>query len=199
MANEFRLGLLKDCADKIRPDLTKARQMLEKAEAEKRELTADEKVFVDPVIKEARDIADSRQRTHEEDATKELLRREFDGITGPIGGSLSGDKTRRISFKGMGAQVAAAMMPDGAKVLAPSGAAVVGQEMKAGPGGLGPTGAVSARRDPGRDTRPDRVRLPAADGADQRCGCGERGCGEADIGLHGDQGADQPRGGRSPE
>ncbi len=31
MANEFRLGLLKDRADKIRPDLTKARKMLEKA------------------------------------------------------------------------------------------------------------------------------------------------------------------------
>ena len=32
MANEFRMSLLKDRADEIRPDLTKARQTLEKAE-----------------------------------------------------------------------------------------------------------------------------------------------------------------------
>ena len=84
MANEFRLGLLKDRADNIRPDLTKARRMLEKAEAEHRELTAEAKAFVDPILKESRDIADSRERTREEDATKEMLRREFDGITGPM-------------------------------------------------------------------------------------------------------------------
>ena len=45
--NEFRMSLLKDRADKIRPDLTKARQILEKAADENREPTADEKAFVD--------------------------------------------------------------------------------------------------------------------------------------------------------
>ena len=133
MANEFRLGLLKDRADAIRDDLYKARKMLEKAEAEHRELTDEERAFVDPVIKEARDIADSRQRTREEDETKAMLRREFGDFTGPLGGSSSGDKTRRLSFSGMGSKVAKQMAPDGMKALAPSGATIVSQEFKPDP------------------------------------------------------------------
>ena len=41
--NEFRMGLLKERADDIRPDLTKAREIIEKAEAENRDLTDEEK------------------------------------------------------------------------------------------------------------------------------------------------------------
>ncbi len=100
-------------------------------------MTDAEKAFVEPVIKEARDIADSRARTHAEDETKEMIYKEFGDITGPLGASSSGDKTRRLSFKGMGSQVAAKMLPDGMKSLAPSGAAVVGQEMKPDPVSLG--------------------------------------------------------------
>jgi hypothetical protein len=37
----------------------------------------------------------------------------------------------------MGTQVAATMLPDGVKALAPSGAAVVGQEFKPDPVALG--------------------------------------------------------------
>ena len=57
--NEFRMSLLKERAEKIRPDLTKARQMMEQAEAEKRDLTDEEKAFTEPTLKTARDIADS--------------------------------------------------------------------------------------------------------------------------------------------
>ena len=56
-------------------------------------------------------------------------------VTCPV--RLTGDKTRRLSFKGMGAGVARQMLPDGMKALAPSGAAVVGQEMKPDPVALG--------------------------------------------------------------
>ena len=55
----------------------------------------------------------------------------------PLGTSPTGSKSRRLSFKGMGAQVAATMLPDGVKALAPSGAAVVGQEFKPDPVALG--------------------------------------------------------------
>jgi hypothetical protein len=61
--NEFRMSLLKERADKIRPDLTKARQMMEEAEAEKRDLTDEEKAFTEPTLKTARDIADSMAKT----------------------------------------------------------------------------------------------------------------------------------------
>ena len=43
--NTFRMGLLKERAEKIRPDLTKARQILERAADEKREPTDEEKAF----------------------------------------------------------------------------------------------------------------------------------------------------------
>ena len=55
----------------------------------------------------------------------------------PLGRSPTGPKSRGLSFKGMGAQVAAKMLPDGVKALAPSGAAVVGQELKPDPVALG--------------------------------------------------------------
>jgi len=47
------------------------------------------------------------------------------GMGGDLSGSLTGDKSRRLSFKGMGAGVARQMLPDGMKALAPSGGAVV--------------------------------------------------------------------------
>ena len=46
-------------------------------------------------------------------------------------------KGQRLSFKNMASQVAAKMLPDGMKSLAPSGSAVVGQEMKPDPVALG--------------------------------------------------------------
>ena len=60
--NEFRMGLLKDRAEKIRPDLTKARKILEQADTEHRDLTDEEKAFTEPVLKTARDIADNMAR-----------------------------------------------------------------------------------------------------------------------------------------
>ena len=67
--NEFRMGLLKERTDAIRPDLTKARKMIEAAEAEHRDLTDEEKAFTEPVLKAARDVADSMAKTRDEDAT----------------------------------------------------------------------------------------------------------------------------------
>ena len=76
-------------------------------------------------------------KTRDDDATMPAINDEFGDVMGDLGFVGTGDKTRRLSFKGMGSQVAARMMPDGVKALAPSGAAVVGQEMKPDPVALG--------------------------------------------------------------
>ena len=61
--NEFRMGLLKERADAIRPQLAKARQMAETAETERREMTDEEKAITEPVLKSARDIADAMAKS----------------------------------------------------------------------------------------------------------------------------------------
>ncbi len=86
--NEFRMSLLKERADAIRPDLTKARKMIEAAEAEHRDLTDEEKAFTEPVLKSARDVADSMAKTRHEDATMKAIADEFGPITGQAGAQL---------------------------------------------------------------------------------------------------------------
>jgi hypothetical protein len=50
----------------------------------------------------------------------------------------AGDKSRRLSFKGLGTKVATSMLgPDGQKALAPSGATIVGQEFVRDPVAFG--------------------------------------------------------------
>ena len=56
------------------------------------------------------------------------------GLDGP-GGTPKG--SNRLSFKGMAGALARSIQPDGVKALAPSGAAVVGQEFTADPVALG--------------------------------------------------------------
>ncbi len=140
--NTFRMEILKERADKIRPDLTKARKTIEEAEREGRDLTDAEKAFTEPVIKSAREIADGMAKVREDDAMMTAINEAVGGVTGPIGGgdmggSLSSSKSSRLSFRGMGSHVARQMLPDGMKALAPSGATVVGQEMKPDPVALG--------------------------------------------------------------
>ena len=97
--NEFRMSLLKERADAIRPDLTKARKMIEAAEAERRDLTDEEKAFTEPVLKSARDIADNMAKTRDDDATMKAINDEFAGVTGPLGATPTESKSRRLSFR----------------------------------------------------------------------------------------------------
>ena len=83
--NESRIDLLKERADKIRPDLAKARETIEKAEAEGRELTPEEKAFTEPTIKTAREIADGMAKVREVDALMSTIRSEFVDVLGPLG------------------------------------------------------------------------------------------------------------------
>ena len=66
--NTFRMELLKDRAEKIRPDLSKAREITEKAEDAQREMTADEKAAVEPTLKTAREISEGMKKARDDAA-----------------------------------------------------------------------------------------------------------------------------------
>ena len=88
---------------------------------------------------EGRSVADA-MKAHRHDQEVWAFAKDLSGVTGGIGelgGSPTSSKSQRLSFKGLGAKVAARMLPDGMKSLAPSGVAVVGQEMKPDPVALG--------------------------------------------------------------
>ena len=74
MHEPFRHGLLKERAATIRGDLDRARDIIEAAEAEHRDLTPEEKAVTEPVLKEARDIADAFRQPRDEDATKTAIK-----------------------------------------------------------------------------------------------------------------------------
>lgn len=105
---------------------------------EKRDLTPEEKAIVEPTLKTAREIADGMKKVRDDDALMTTIRNEFGAVMGGLGSSPTEAKSRRLSFKGMGAKVATQMLgPDNTKALAPSGAAVAGQEFQADPIALG--------------------------------------------------------------
>ena len=92
-------------------------------------MTADEQKSHDEIIAKACEVA---MKAHRHDREVWQFARDLSaevgipGMGGELSSSALGSKSRRLSFKGMGAQVAAKMLPDGVKALAPSGAAVVG-------------------------------------------------------------------------
>ncbi len=112
---------LQERVAEIRPQLAKAREIVEIAEAEARGMTPDEQKDYDAIMARAGDVADGMKRVRDEDALMTSIRNEFGDV---MGGSLRSSKSSRLSFKGIGSQVAAKMLPDGMKSLAPSGAAV---------------------------------------------------------------------------
>ncbi len=117
--------------------MAKARKTIEAAEAERGDLTPEEKAIVEPTLKTAREIADSMKKVRD-DALLTTVTNEFGDVMGPLSSPGSGSKSRRLSFKGMGTKVAHQMLGQvGEKALAPSGATVVGQEFKPDPVALG--------------------------------------------------------------
>ena len=77
------------------------------------------------------------QQVRDDDALMSTIHSEFGDVMGDLSGSSTEAKSRRLSFKGMAGHVAAKMLPDGTKALAPSDAAVVGQEFVRDPVALG--------------------------------------------------------------
>ena len=138
----FREDRLNERVAEVRPKLAKAREVAELADSENRPMTEAEPKVYDEGVSQARSVADA-VKAHRHDAEVFAVVRELsDNVTGGLShddSSSSGapSKSRRLSFKGMGAHVAARMMPDGTKALAPSGATIVGQEFVQDPVALG--------------------------------------------------------------
>ena len=109
-------------------------------------MTDTEQKTYDEILAKAREVADAvKAHRHDQEVwafAKELGAEVTGGMPGLGGGdlSLSGSeaKSRRLSFKGLGAQVATQMLGvDGQMALAPSGATIVGQEFVRDPVALG--------------------------------------------------------------
>ena len=137
----FREERLKERIAEVRPGLQKAREIAELAESEGRDMTPDEQKTYDEGVSRARSVADAvKQHRHDQEVfafAKDLSDNVIGGLSdGELSSPGAGSKSRRLSFKGMGAGIAAQMLPDGMKSLAPSGAAVVGhaRSLAAGPG-----------------------------------------------------------------
>jgi hypothetical protein len=156
--------------------LAKARHFAEKAEAENRAMTAEEQKAYDEIMAEGREVSDAVKAHCHDQEVFAFARELSDSVIGGLGGDLSGSgigakSGQRRSFKHTGASVARPMQPDGMKALAPSGATVVGQEMKPDPVALGQPALSLLDVIPGAATRHHRVRVYAPDGSDQQpCG-----------------------------
>ena len=121
---------LQERVREIRPELSKARELVEKAASENRELTAEEQKAYDEIMAKGRGVADAvKQHRHDEEVYA-FARELADEVGVPLShddlsSSGSPSKSRRLSFKGMGAKVATHMLGvDGTTGVAPSGATV---------------------------------------------------------------------------
>ena len=103
---------LQERVREIRPELRKARELVEKAASENRELTAEEQKTYDEIMAKGRSVADAvKQHRHDEEVYA-FARELADEVGVPLShddlsSSGSGSKSRRLSFKAMGAKVAA--------------------------------------------------------------------------------------------
>ena len=161
-----RLEALRVKVRELEPDLDRARELVTKADAEGRPLTEAERAIFDPNMKRSDEIITAVKQAKADEALMAMAR-EF---AGAVGGPAGKSDDRRLSFKGMGGRLATNMLGGGGftKALAPSGAAVVGQEFKTRPGRPRPARAGPARRHAGGAARHTRIQLSAAVGADER-------------------------------
>jgi hypothetical protein len=121
--------------------IEKCKSIEAKAKSENRPLTDTEQREHDELFKEAEHCV---QMLKKQRADKEFMDGLPDlgpltdarGVPFPKSGAGPHDKTRRLSFKGMG-RMAASRILDGTKALAPSGATIVSQEFTADPVSLG--------------------------------------------------------------
>jgi HK97 family phage major capsid protein len=128
-------------ADAVTPDLIRAREVAMKAESENRPMTGAEKAVYDSAMAKARPLLDrlDAARKGREAGKAWASVDELRALHSPAGPGVK-DTSRRLSYKGMAAGVAANMMGGdgiGAKVLAPSGATVIPQSFTPDPVPLG--------------------------------------------------------------
>ena len=136
-----RQDMLRAEARAITPDLERARTVAEKADLEGRAMTTEERSVYDAAMSKAKPILDALKQASRDEAVMAQARELGDAIGGPFGsGPAAKDTSRRLSFKGMAAGVAARMIGTdglGTKALAPSGATVIPQAFTPDPVALG--------------------------------------------------------------
>lgn len=138
----IRSEMLRVKAREIAPLLEKAGEIAQKAAAEGRNMNTSEKAVYDAAMTAAKPVLDALKAARSDEAVMAQTREFSAAIGGPIGTAAPGRKAagQRLSFKGtMAAEVAATMLGghQGAKALAPSGAAVVAQSFVGDPVALG--------------------------------------------------------------
>ena len=138
----IRNEMLRAKAREILPDLKTARDIATRAADENhRPMTAAERSVYDSAMAKARPILDALDADRADQAVMAQAREFEASVGGGLGRTAAnGTKTgQRLSFKGMAAGVARTMVGEhqGAKALAPSGAAVVAQEFVGDPIALG--------------------------------------------------------------
>lgn len=128
----YRLNLYKERADVAG---AKAREVAEKAAAEGRNMTADEKRIFDASMAELENCLTGIKAAKADQAAMDAIHTTVAGIGGPV----SKSDGRRLTFKGMASGIANRMLSGdiGAKALAPSGATVVPQAFTGDPIALG--------------------------------------------------------------
>jgi hypothetical protein len=137
---------LADLQTRGREALERAKALEQAARAEGRQFTPGEQAEHDRELKTTESLLEQiRQGKHDLailEQTRELSAvlggglTDANGVPFPQSGAGPHDKTRRLSFKGMGATMAGRIL-GGEKALSPSGAAVVSQEFTADPVSLG--------------------------------------------------------------
>lgn len=130
----FRQEALEERRKEVLPRLREARQLAEKCETEGRALTDAEQKSYDDAVRDAKSLSDAFEKQRHDAAVFAFAKELGESVGDPAGGGAARTKGQRLSFKGMGGALARSMQPDGAKALAPSGAAVVSQSFEARPG-----------------------------------------------------------------
>lgn len=133
----FRQEALEERRKEVLPRLREARQLAEKCETEGRALTDAEQKSYDDAVRDAKSLSDAFEKQRHDAAVFAFAKELGESVGDPAGGGAARTKGQRLSFKGMGGALARSMQHDGAKALAPSGAAVVSQSFEADPVSLG--------------------------------------------------------------
>ena len=140
----FREERLKERIEEIRPQLSKAHEIAEKAEAEGRAMTPEEQKLYSEIMAKGRSVADAVKQHRPDESVFAFARELSDNVIGGLSHddlSSSGAelKSRHADLPSRAStKVATAVLgPDGQTALAPSGATVVGQEFVRDPVALG--------------------------------------------------------------
>jgi HK97 family phage major capsid protein len=122
------------------PELAKARQLADTAEAEHRDMTDAERAVFDPIIATGKKLSADFAQLRHDDSVRQFAKDLGNEVGDPLGTGAARTKGQRLHFASMGAHAAdkiAAASPNGVKALAASGTVVVEQSFVPDPIALG--------------------------------------------------------------